>query len=298
MSEPRIPYDDSASSLTHPGDARDFFPLRGETSDTGLCAEMARLAYVKFERPDLKRRLEDEFLPRVGFKSNAFMDVGGTQVLVADGQTRDSHAVRVIAFRGTEPDDPRDILDDLKFLPTHWAPGGTVHGGFAGAFDRVKERVLAAIDGAKSGQTVFVTGHSLGAALATLTASLASTVRLITFGSPRVGNSAFTRLVGADRHDRFVDFLDAVTRIPPDGLLGFVHGNPGHFIDRDGTVHRNLPDQDIGQRQQTAGAMNLTAGEFLARLKAAATRPGRIPVRDLTDHAPINYTSGVLGVRA
>ena len=298
MNELRIPYDDSVASLMHPGDARDFFPLRGETSDAGLCAEMARLAYVKFERPDLKRRLEDEFLPRVGFKSNAFMDVGGTQVLVTDGQTRDSHAVRVIAFRGTEPDDLRDIFDDLKFLPTPWAAGGTVHGGFAGAFGRVKEPVLAAINGATSGQTVLVTGHSLGAALATLAASLASKVRLVTFGSPRVGDSAFTSLIGADRHDRFVDFLDAVTRIPPDGLLGFVHGNRGHFIARDGTLQRNLPDQDIVQSQQGAGSMNLTTVEFLARLKAAATRPDRILVRDLTDHAPINYTSGVLGVRA
>src|SRR6202035_699672 len=128
MSELRIPYDDSASSLLYPGDARDFFPLRGETDDAGLCAEMARLVYVKFEKPDLKRQLEDAFLPRVGFTANAFMDVGGTQAFVADGQTRDSHAVRVIAFRGTEPDSLRDILDDLKFLPTPWAAGGTVHG--------------------------------------------------------------------------------------------------------------------------------------------------------------------------
>jgi hypothetical protein len=298
MSEPRIPYDDSASSLTHPGDARDFFPLRGETSDAGLCAEMARLAYVKFERPDLKRRLEDEFLPRVDFNSNAYMDVGGTQVLVVDGQTRDSHAVRVIAFRGTEPDDLRDILDDLKFLPKHWAAGGTVHGGFAGAFDRVKESVLAAIDGARPDGKVFVTGHSLGAALATLTASLASQVRLVTFGSPRVGDSVFTSLIGSDRHDRFVDYLDVVTRIPPDHALGFVHGNRGHFIDRDGTVQRNLSDQDIVERQRAAGCVNWTTVEFLARVKAAATPGDRIPVRDLTDHAPINYTSGVLGVRA
>jgi triacylglycerol lipase len=180
----------------------------------------------------------------------------------------------------------------LKFLPTHWAAGGTVHGGFAGAFDRVKEPVLAPIDGARPDGKVLVTGHSLGAALATLTASLASQVRLVTFGSPRVGDSVFTSLIGSDRHDRFVDYLDVVTRIPPDRALGFVHGNRGHFIDRDGTVQRNLSDQDIVQRQRAAGCVNWTTVEFLARVKAAATRGNRILVRYLTDHAPINYTSG------
>src|SRR5260370_36838255 len=108
MSVPRIPYDDSASSLTHPGDATDFFPLGSETSDVGLCVEMARLAYVKFEKPDLRRKVETEFLPRVRFASTSYMDVGGTQAIVADGETRDSGAVRLIAVRGPQLDRPRD----------------------------------------------------------------------------------------------------------------------------------------------------------------------------------------------
>ncbi len=295
MSVPRIPYDDSASSLTHPGDATDFFPLGSETSDVGLCVEMARLAYVKFEKPDLRRKVETEFLPRVRFASSSFMDIGGTQAIVADGETRDSGAIRVIAFRGTEPDDPRDVIDDLKFPPTSWPGGGKVHSGFAGAFERVKGPTLTAIGGSGSVRKVFVTGHSLGAALATLAASLAPQVRLVTFGSPRVGDNAFTSLVAPGRHIRFVDYLDVVTRLPPDQALNFVHAGGGHFIDRDGTILAELSDTEIMQRQTKAGRVNWTMAELLIRLRLAASR---IPIRDLSDHAPINYTSAVLGIRA
>jgi hypothetical protein len=298
MSVPKIPYDHSAFSLTHPGNATDFFPLGSETSDVGLCVEMARLAYVKFEKLDLRRKVEAAFLPRVRFASSSYMDVGSTQAIVVDGETRDSGAVRVIAFRGTEPDDPRDEIDDLKFPPKSWPGGGKVHSGFAGAFERVMGPTLTAIGGAGSGRKVFVTGHSLGAALATLAASLAPQLRLVTFGSPRVGDTAFTSLVAPGRHIRFVDCLDVVTRLPPDRALNFVHAGGGHFIDRDGTILAELSDTEIMQRQAQAGGVNWTMAELLIRIRLAAKDLGRIPILDLSDHAPINYTSAVLGIRA
>ncbi len=187
------------------------------------------------------------------------------------------------------------MIDDLKFPPTSWPGGGRVHGGFAGAFERVKGLTLTAIGGSGSGRKVFVTGHSLGAALATLAASLAPEVRLVTFGSPRVGDSAFTSLIAPGRHIRFVDYLDVVTRLPPDQALNFVHAGGGHFIDRDGTIQAELSDTEIMERQAKAGRVNWTMAELLIRLRLAANR---IPIRDLSDHAPINYTSAVLGIRA
>ena len=58
---------------------------------------------------------------------------------------------------------------------------------------------------------------------------------------------------------------------------------------------RELSDTEIMQRQAKAGRVNWTMAELLIRLRLAASR---IPIRDLSDHAPINYTSGVLGIRA
>ncbi|MBI3229487.1 MAG: hypothetical protein HYZ45_04655 [Burkholderiales bacterium] len=42
-----MPYDSSRASLFHPGDADDFFGFGALPSEAALCAEMARLAYVK-----------------------------------------------------------------------------------------------------------------------------------------------------------------------------------------------------------------------------------------------------------
>lgn len=78
--------------------------------------------------------------------------------------------------------------------------------------------------------TVFTSGHSLGGALATLAAlDLKMTlnltdVRVITFGSPRVGNHVFTKwfedTVGPSW--RFTHDRDIVPSVPP-GYMGFHH---------------------------------------------------------------------------
>ena len=293
MTASHIPYDRSATGLLHPGRATDFFPLGGNASDAGLCAEMARVAYVKFEEGGAARRsFESVYLPRVGFRlvGDPFTK-GGTQGFVADGETRDGGPVRVVAFRGTEPDDWRDILTDVDFRETAW-DGGWVHRGFARAFSRVSARVLAAIDDAGPARRVFVTGHSLGAALATLTASLRPGVLLFTFGSPRVGDTGFARLVGP-RHARFVDHLDAVTRVPPAGALDYTHAGAGYFIEADGGVSGPLADDEIVRRQRLAGCAELSVADLFDRL-----RRGDVALRDLTDHAPINYSSAVLGIRS
>lgn len=78
--------------------------------------------------------------------------------------------------------------------------------------------------------TVFVSGHSLGGALATLCAlDLKTTlnltdVRVVSFGSPRVGNYVFAqwfeREIGP--HWRFTHNRDIVPSLPP-GYMGFYH---------------------------------------------------------------------------
>ena len=87
-----------------------------------------------------------------------------------------------------------------------------------------------------AGYSVLVTGHSLGGALATLSAfEVASTfldrqVLLTTFGSPRVVNAEFARVLGKMpnlRAYRVANELDPVTRVPP-ANNGFHH--VGHMV--------------------------------------------------------------------
>src|SRR5262245_1153665 len=207
-----IRYADDAESLFFPGGAKDFFPLNTAVSEAALCAEMARVAYVKHEVPSEKARLA-RILQDVGFTVFDHLDAGGTQGFVADGRTREGEAIRVIAFRGTEPDDPRDVLADLDALPRRWQGGATVHRGFADALAHVEDKVTNAFRTSPS--RVVVTGHSLGAALATLAASRVPDSRLYTFGSPRVGDEALAALIPPARHQRYVDHVDAVTTVPP-----------------------------------------------------------------------------------
>lgn len=272
-----VPYDASRRALLHPGDATDFFQLAAPTSDAGLAVEMARLSYLK------DQTALPAYLDRVGFRLIRSLDRGGTQGFIAEGSSPESGAVTVAAFRGTETDDPTDLFADARFLPTAWSAGGRVHAGFADAFDLVRAEFLAATE---DGRTLLLTGHSLGAALATLAATLRPG-RLYTFGSPRVGDSAFVQLPGPAAGVRYVDCCDVVTRVPPEMGI-YTHAGRLLFIDRAGALHADWTPARIEQERREASLQYVDLGAFLR---------GTVAFRELADHAPINYSSGVLGVR-
>jgi len=268
-----IAYDASRESLFHPGRATDFFQLGPLTTDGALCAEMARLAYVK-SPGDLTA-----FLARAAFTLVRTADVSGSQAFVA---TRGGDAV--LAFRGTEPDDPTDLGADADLVLVNLAGGGRVHRGFARGLDVVWPTIAPAIP---AGARVLVTGHSLGAALATLAALRVSGSRLITFGSPRVGDTTFAKRPDQAPHERWVDCADLVTRVPPEAL-GYAHTGERHYLDRAGRHRPDIDDAAIEADQRQAELEYLMTYTF---------RLGTAAVRDLADHAPINYVSGVAGLR-
>jgi len=109
-----------------------------------------------------------------------------------------------VVFRGTVENSLQDWLDDIEFFPIKpfpSAPKAFVHGGFMEAYESirldVKTAVVALVAKIKPSY-VIITGHSLGAAIATLCAAelaplLPVPVQLYTYGSPRVGNSYFVQ---------------------------------------------------------------------------------------------------------
>lgn len=132
----------------------------------------------------------------------------------------------IVCFRGTE--ELVDYATDAAARPLPHAWGtvwGTLHTGFATAFsDSVRQALIDAVgELAEGGRGIWVTGHSLGGALATLAAAeLAKAEHEIqgvyTFGQPRVGDQSFAKayddLLGK-RHFRFVNNNDVVTEVPP-----------------------------------------------------------------------------------
>jgi hypothetical protein len=112
------------------------------------------------------------------------------------------------------------------------AKAGTTRGGGGGKGDTWLTAAGGKIDAdvLRAAPTVIVSGHSLGAALGTLCAMdlklnyQLPDVRLMTFGSPRVGNSIFAAWVDSELglHWRFTHNRDIVPSLPP-GYMGFAH---------------------------------------------------------------------------
>lgn len=113
-----------------------------------------------------------------------------------------------------------------------------MHTGFAAAWVEVGSSVLSGVAAAKAanpGYSIVATGHSLGGAVATLAAAYlrkaGNAVDLYTFGSPRVGNSAFADFVSAQAGSeiRVTHVDDPVPRLPP-LLFGYRHTSPEYWL--------------------------------------------------------------------
>lgn len=146
-----------------------------------------------------------------------------------------------VAFRGSES--RTDWKNNLDFVLIQGYAGrvdefqGRVHRGFSRALDSVWGQVRQTIDQFQNkGQTLWFTGHSLGAALATLAVSRLILAEdkpvggLYTFGSPRVGDRIFAQNFNNQfkgQSFRFVNQTDIVTRLPP-RQAGYSHA--GTFL--------------------------------------------------------------------
>lgn len=146
----------------------------------------------------------------------AFFDKEGTQGFIA---AHDGYLA--LSFRGTESGCLTDWRTDILVRPTKAGAGGQVHRGFEGALNPVWESHILPVLQAHPKKPVWITGHSLGGALAVLAASRMDPERQIsvyTFGQPRVGDGEFAAACQArfgKRYFRFVHGRDIVPRVPP-----------------------------------------------------------------------------------
>lgn len=286
-------YDASRKALYHPGTRPPLSPHLFADNPDALCAELSRLAYVPFEDDptSLKQALAAHGLGRFQAFCNAKV---GTQGFAA----MDTAGTAYVVFRGTEPDSLRDLGTDLSAMPVGWIAGTRVHKGFARAYDPPKRLVTktqvnprAAIDAwleASEHRRLVCTGHSLGAALATLLAADRKDAELVTIGSPRVGDAAFAELFDGRPVRRYVDCADGITIVPPPVI--YVHVGKMAYIDRKGRLHGD----GIGSLIVLA---DRTAANLAYAVRHAVKVWRNVSLRALADHAPINYVSALLGVR-
>ena len=160
----------------------------------------------------------------------------------------------ILVFRGTEPDELSDLQADVDFRHAPFQ-GGMVHSGFLTSLNSILPKINAVLsEQEKHGSyELFIGGHSLGGALATVQAMsfLAkkqsggfSNIHLnstYTFGSPRVGDKSFvTKLHQLLKEQnsgmvRFRNYKDPVVNLPigAPATSGFWHaGALGYFDDK------------------------------------------------------------------
>ncbi|CAI5449254.1 unnamed protein product [Caenorhabditis angaria] len=145
----------------------------------------------------------------------------------------------VLSFRGTQSFMQliEEANESVFSSQTAWSAGGKVSKYFADAFNLIwtsgmKDDFTTLIHKYPNYE-IWVTGHSLGGAMASLAASFivsnklvtASNVKLITYGQPRTGNTDF-----ANAHDaqlpysfRLTHNRDVVPHIPNEGFEGYHH---------------------------------------------------------------------------
>ncbi|NJN92739.1 MAG: lipase family protein [Anaerolineales bacterium] len=208
-----------------------------------LCARIAHAAYGKGF--DMKE-----------FKLHGRFENAGTHTQgifgVAFGNTF------ILAFRGSEETGIADWINDLKFLPADFAYGEKgnsaikVHYGFIEAYNSVREAMFKAAKESDYKQ-IICTGHSLGAALATLCAvdikyNLPDKqVSAFTFGSPKVGNAEFVAFYNklVPQTYRIVNSVDIVPSLPPNIplVVNYEHVGELHHL---GDLQASQVSADVG----------------------------------------------------
>jgi hypothetical protein len=219
----------------------------------------------------------------------------------------DTHAV--LAFRGSDPVTlPNWVTDMVVQLVECREYHGRVHHGFSSVLRRTWSRIEMILEQVED-RPLFLTGHSLGGALAVLSACRLARagrppVAIYTFGSPRVGDPAFCAGYTLPTY-RIVNRLDLVPEMPlasahkllpakprftnerilgglrkmADRVPSYGHVNTLVYIDRDGLI---VEDADVEPWHTHAVA------------RAIATR-GKSFLEGLTDHMITNYIRGLEG---
>jgi len=271
----------------HPFDRRSE---RFELVNAWWLAEASLLAYVD---PDFA-------VPR--FREAGFDAVERFSDESTQCYTMHNEDFAVVAFSGSDMRN-RDDTDSASDILTDWLVnldadmedserGGRVHKGFLGALDEIwdppdkdeDQRLKPYLDGVCEGghRKVWFTGHSLGAALATLAAGRYDHApELYTYGSPRVGDRAYAESLRCHAH-RFVNDRDIVCKVPLSGT--YDHAGTAKYIDEEGMIHDEHTEQD-----ESGGLLRSLASTVgsIGAIRAKLVRG--IPDDYLTDHAPIFY---------
>lgn len=193
-------------------------------------AMLSAIAYKDLD-PSIQANIK-----QLGYNTIEFLDIDGAQAYMLANDT-----LVTLVFRGTEPGEPSDLIADAKTWKSKSKVAGKVHDGFYDEIEKLWSSIEEFIYKHKSKECT-ITGHSLGAAMATICAARLQddfkNISLYTYGSPRVGNKDFIKTLKF-KHHRWVNNNDTVTRVPP-AFLGFRHYGELKYLNFYGNVRNGL----------------------------------------------------------
>ena len=302
--------DYSFNALTRAGLAKDYFlSEKALLPDAGLelglnqfsvrnawsLAELCRLVYRQEAEElgeDFDGLTRQTVLDKVGMQEVSVLksDQSSTFAVLVSTTDRNGSPCSILVFRGSN--EFEDWKNNVLAYQVKAFKGSKVHAGFMRALRAIWNDLLLLLKQQQG--PLFITGHSLGAALATL-----ATARMVkngqpveacyVFGSPRVGNKKFTQELNGVPVYRIENGSDIVTSIPLD-VPGIRYTAAGecHYFDHVGQLHHKVSQKLITTDRIKHGWKLPDLSTFADWTQRIKSLPDHLPPM-LADHAPVNY---------
>ena len=213
--------------------------------------------YAK-EKSEVKgyKIINDEFIRAPGEKiSDKFsINLSGGLALIVEKDD-----ILFVTYRSTsaktKKEYTKNVITDLDgaMVEADWisSDGVFVHRGFDSEYDRFRNTMLEIINDKKPSK-IIVSGHSLGSALATLSAldlsmNYGYDVSLVSMGGPRVGNKEYRELMDNYVKDNYRIYIpeDPIINIPG-SLKDYEHSGFAFGINPDGTHNSKINIDNFG----------------------------------------------------
>ena len=262
--------------------------------DAGNAYWMARLSQLVYTKKKSGAPDEKKILAELKLEDPGFISIKGASKKSAQGMLVEHQLYFALVFRGT--DEGADWVDNIS-IGKKEDSFGEFHGGFLDSVDdiwgplwsRYEELRKESTDQVKtktsqSQRPLFITGHSLGGAMATVAAAKLLEmdkpfISVYTFGQPRAV-ARDTRVaydtMAKNRFFRFQNNSDIVTRVPA-RASGYSHVGQCIYISEERELHR---DPGFWFR-------------FLDAIDGAVESAKKLKLDIIIDHNMENYLAGI-----